>query len=128
MKKIFLLAIACFTLTIAANAQQADTTIKFTSATHDFGEIKQGIPATYKFEFTNTGKEPIIIQNVQPSCGCTSPNWTKEPIAPGAKGEIEATYNAAAIGFFNKSLTVISNASPSMLILHIKGTVVMKQE
>jgi len=124
MKKIVLLVIACLGVAMVANAQQADTTVKFTSIDHDFGEVKQGVPPTHAFEFTNTGTEPIVIQNVQTSCGCTSPSWTREPIAPGAKGEIKLSYNAAAMGYFHKSATVVTSGTPSPVTLHIKGTVV----
>jgi hypothetical protein len=79
---------------------------------------------TCTFEFTNTGKEPLILQQVQPSCGCTAPVWTKEPIAPGEKGEILATYNPGGPMPFDKILTVRSNGNPSSIVLHIKGVVV----
>jgi len=70
----------------------------------------------------NTGKEPLIIQRVQPSCGCTTPDWTKEPIAPGKTGMVKASYGTQGRpGHFEKSLTVFSNAGTKMLT--IKGTV-----
>jgi hypothetical protein len=90
----------------------------------DFGKIKQGVPATHRFMFTNTGKVPVVITNAQPSCGCTSPNWTKEPILPGGQGFVDATYNAAAAGGFNKSITVTANTETGVIILTIKGEVV----
>jgi len=63
-----------------SNAQGA---IKFKAEKHDFGKIVEGTQASYSFEFTNTGKAPVVISNVQPSCGCTTPEWTREPIMPG---------------------------------------------
>ena len=125
MKKMLLLTIVCMAGFATTFAQTADSTIKFTETTHDFGELLQSNgPQTYAFEFTNTGSEPVLIQNVQPSCGCTTPGWTKEPVEPGQTGVVQATYNAAAVGPFNKSLTVTTNGTPNTITLYIKGKVV----
>jgi hypothetical protein len=125
MKKTLLLAIVCMAGFTTTFAQAADTTVKFTKTTHDFGELLQSNgPQTYAFEFTNAGTEPVLIQNVQPSCGCTTPGWTKEPVAPGQTGVVQATYNAASVGPFNKSLTVTTNGTPNTIILYIKGKVI----
>ena len=122
MKRILFLAIAFMALTVA-QAQQKDSTIVFNKTVHDFGEMAQGVPQTYSFEFTNTGKEVLSIENVRASCGCTSSGWTKEPIKPGEKGYVSATYNAATNGMFDKSLTVTSNGAPNIIILRVKGNV-----
>lgn len=90
---------------------------------HDFGKIKQGVPATHEFKFTNKGKVPLVITNVQPSCGCTTPDWSKEPIPPGQQGFIKATFNAAAAGAFNKTITVTANIEPGFIQLSFKGEV-----
>jgi hypothetical protein len=90
----------------------------------DFGKIKQGVPATHKFVFTNKGKVPMVITNAQPSCGCTTPDWTKDPIPPGGQGFVTATYNAASPGAFNKSISVMANVANGVVILYIKGEVV----
>ncbi len=103
------------------NKNQAEIT--FDKETHEFGIIPQNVPATYTFTFKNTGKEPLIITNAAASCGCTTPEWTKEPIMPGKKGFVKATYNAASIGVFNKAVTVMSNAKKSQVTLYIKGDV-----
>jgi hypothetical protein len=125
MKKTLLLAIVCIAGISTAMAQAADTTVKFAKTTHDFGELLQSNgPQTYAFEFTNTGTEPVVIQGVQPSCGCTTPGWTKEPVAPGQTGTVQATYNAASVGPFNKSLTVTTNGTPNTITLYITGKVV----
>jgi len=126
MKKVILFASLLFTCGVAAQAQQADTTVKFTKLVHDYGDIAQNSgPQTCEFEFINTGTEPLIITNVAASCGCTVPGWTKEPVAPGGKGEVKATYNnTSAAAPFNKSLTVTTNGSPQTIVLHIKGRVV----
>ncbi|MDR3132638.1 MAG: DUF1573 domain-containing protein [Prevotellaceae bacterium] len=124
MKKTLLLAI-CVAGFATAFAQTADTTVKFTVTTHDFGELLQSNgPQTYAFEFTNAGTEPVLIQDVRPSCGCTTPGWTKEPVEPGQTGVVQATYNAASVGPFNKSLTVTTSGTPGTVILYIKGKVI----
>ncbi len=131
MKKLFLIAALVLGFGFGAAAQtpvKSDTTIVFNEPVHDFGEIVQNSgPQTYTFEFTNTGAEAIIIQNVTASCGCTTPGWTKEPVAPGQKGEVKATYNPGAVMPFDKTLSVYSNAKPGFIVLHIKGKVVAAQ-
>ncbi len=104
----------------AATAQDASA-MKFKSEIHDFGTIKQNVPVEHTFTFTNTGKEPIILQRVQASCGCTTPSYSKDPILPGKTGEIKAAFNAAAAGAFNKSITVFSNLGTK--VISIKGNV-----
>ena len=78
---------------------------------HNFGKIPQGRPATYTFEITNTGKESLRLDNVQASCGCTTPEWSKEPIAPGANANIKVGYNAHAEGAFAKVVTIFYNGN-----------------
>ena len=110
---------------IQLNAQQKQPYINFTAVVHDFGKIKEadGL-ASFKFEFTNTGSVPLVISNVQASCGCTTPSWTREPIAPGAKGSITATYNPKnRPGRFDKSITVTSNSENTPTVLRIMGEV-----
>lgn len=97
--------------------------ITFTTEVHDFGTVPQGTPVSYVFSFKNTGKEPLVLSAVQPSCGCTTPEWPKEPIKPGATANIKATYNAANPGTFSKTITVTSNAQNANVILTIKGEV-----
>ena len=89
--------------------------------TWDFGTIPQGTPVTHEFKFTNSGKNPLVISKVDKSCGCTTPKWITEPVMPGKDGFVSATFNAAAPGGFNKTVTVHSNAGDK--VLHIKGTV-----
>ncbi len=117
MKKI-LSGIILAIITLVANAQPAINTTSTTNAqktdvlqlketTHNFGKIPQGRPATYTFEISNTGTEPLRLENVQASCGCTTPEWSKEPIAPGATANIRVGYNAYAEGIFTKTVTII---------------------
>ncbi len=120
--------VGLFLVLASAAMSVAQATLKFGRETHDFGEMKEGDLASYEFEFTNTGNQPLIVSNVQPSCGCTSPFWTKEPVMPGQKGKIKATYNSQGRpGVFNKSLTVVSNASNATSTLYIKGMVKKKE-
>jgi hypothetical protein len=103
---------------------QIQSSFKWDEAVHDFGKIKQGVPATATFTFTNIGTQPIVITEAKASCGCTVPEFSKTPVAPGAKGTVTATYNAANAGIFDKDVTVISNASAVDVKLKIKGEVV----
>lgn len=123
MKKLILIPV--FFL-IALGAGFAQGVMKFKEETHNFGKIPQGTPVTTEFEFTNTGNAPIILSEVKPTCGCTTPEYTKTPVAPGKKGVIKATFNAAASGPFNKGITVTSNAETATLMLYLKGEVEKK--
>lgn len=123
VKNIFILSAFFFTGAIVAQPA-----LKVSEETFDFGEIIEGKMASHEFQVTNSGNQPLIMNNVQPSCGCTSPHWTKEPIMPGKSGIVKATYNSAGRpGVFNKSLTIMSN-SGSPKILHIKGNVIRKED
>jgi hypothetical protein len=91
---------------------------------YDFGKIQINKPVTHEFKFTNTGDSPLVISSVQASCGCTVAEYSKDPIAPGAQGFVKATYNAAKVGVFTKTVTVNANAEENMVQLVIKGEVV----
>ncbi|MDR2065962.1 MAG: DUF1573 domain-containing protein [Prevotellaceae bacterium] len=124
LKSIFLPVILLFAF-IAANAQTGK--IVFDNISHDFGSNvpEKGGNVTHRFVFTNKGDAPVTIQNVTVSCGCTTPAWTKEPVAPGEKGFVDATYRPAGRpGEFKKNLNVTSNGDPKMISLTISGTVV----
>ena len=100
--------------------------IKFVEETHDFGNIKEGTQATYEFKFTNTGNAPLILESVQASCGCTTPEWSKDPIAPGQTGKVIATFNSSGRpGTFTKTITVKYNGAveTNTNYLTIKGFV-----
>jgi hypothetical protein len=114
----------------ALSQTRAKTTWKFEKSEHDFGKIKQGESADYSFKFTNTGKEPLIIENAQGSCGCTVPNYPKEPIAPGATGTIDVRFNSAGkSGMQQKTVTLTANTDPSVTtILTIKADVDAPEE
>ncbi|MBA3972466.1 MAG: DUF1573 domain-containing protein, partial [Bacteroidetes bacterium] len=85
--------------------------------------IEQSSNGDRKFKFTNVGKENLIIQAVQSSCGCLVAKWSKEPIPPGKSGVITAHYDTQRVGRFEKTLTVFSNADRSSVILKVKGVV-----
>jgi hypothetical protein len=97
--------------------------IEFENQVHDFGTILQGGNGTYEFIFTNTGKEPLILNNVKSSCGCTKPEWSAEPVKHGQKAAVKVGYNTRLVGPFAKTITVFSNASNSTVTLTIKGAV-----
>jgi len=110
--------------TLNKNEVQSDVAVfAWDNTTHDFGRIKQGTPVTHEFKFTNSGKTPLVITNVQASCGCTTPDWSKEPVMPGGQGFIKATYNAASPGAFSKTVTVTANIETGFVQLTIKGEV-----
>lgn len=96
--------------------------------THDFGKIAQGKPATADFKFKNVGDVPLVISNVQGSCGCTVTDYTKEAVAPGKEGVVKATYNAARTGVFSKTVTVTANVEGGTEVLTIKGEVVLPSQ
>ncbi len=101
---------------------EVDKKMKFNTDVHDFGTIPEGGAVSYDFEFKNISKEPIVLSNVQASCGCTTPTWPKEPVAPGKSAKITATYNTAGRpGGFNKTITVTSNAG--VKVVTIRGNV-----
>lgn len=103
--------------------------IEFSKETHDYGTVKYGADGACTFEFKNTGNEPLIISNAKGSCGCTVPEWPKEPIAPGAKGSIKVKYDTKRPGAINKSVTITSNAvNEPTKIIRIKGNVLPAPE
>ena len=97
--------------------------VSWAAESHDFGEIPRGKPVSVEFTFTNTGDEPLIVENAQTSCGFTVSDYTTEPIAPGKSSSIKVSYNAAATGSFTKVVTVNFNDAALKKVLNIKGTV-----
>ena len=99
--------------------------ITFKETNHDFGSIPFNGNGSYEFVFVNTGTEPLILTQPKSSCGCTVPEWPKQPILPGESNVIKVTYkNTNRPGAFNKYVTVFSNAAVNKEVkLHIKGTV-----
>lgn len=128
MKKL-ILSVAAFTFSAALFAQKTAADVaKFTTETVDLGKIKQGIPATATFTVTNISKEPLIIDQANPTCGCTVSDYTKSPIAPGKTGFITATYNAAGVSHFDKHLTVKFAGVDEVKSITITGDVLAAED
>lgn len=128
MKNMFILTTVVLLLNVFVFAEPpVASKIKFTKLEHDFGNLAQGKPVTYDFEFTNVGNEPIILENVKASCGCTTPTWTKEPVMPQKKGTIKAQYNMAREGAFRKSITVTTKDGEN-ITLYISGNAVPQEQ
>ncbi|MBL4677635.1 MAG: DUF1573 domain-containing protein [Mucilaginibacter sp.] len=119
--------------TTAVVADSASTAVDATNApviklendTHDFGKIKEGEKVTYAFKFVNSGKSPLIIKDAVATCGCTTPEWPKAPVQPGASGEIKVTFDSAHKGGLqDKQITVTANTNPAQTMMHLIGDVV----
>jgi hypothetical protein len=133
MKKNFVLIVLMLSaFTIVANSQELALNAKNASPAYKWvtdtiislGKIELNKPKEVVFEFINTGAEPLIITKVEPSCGCTSVDFSRNPIKKGEKGFIKTTYNAASSGFFQKTLTVFANTPEYKKVLTIKGEVI----
>ncbi|MBO9566110.1 MAG: DUF1573 domain-containing protein [Niastella sp.] len=107
----------------APNAAKAADVIKFKEAVHDFGKIKQGVPVTYDFVFTNTSAKPVVIELAQASCGCTTPVKPEAPIAKGKQDKITAGFNAQALGVFTKPITIKVAGIDTPMEIKITGEV-----
>jgi hypothetical protein len=124
MKRIIslILASALFINGFAQPALPVQEDIVLKETVFDFGKIPQGKPVFHYFEVINSGKTPMVISNIQTSCGCTTPEWSKEPIAPGGSTKVKVGYNAASEGNFEKTITLTYNQNLSKQI-NIKGIV-----
>jgi len=132
MKKVFLMMIAgCFFVANSFGQEPAKKDnpnapeITFEETVHDFGKVPYKGVAEFEFTFTNTGKEPLMIQNCPSSCGCTVPTCPKDkPFKPGEKGTIKVKYtNTHIVGTFEKNFTVTTNAKNSSVMVTIKGEI-----
>ena len=133
MKKVFVSIAVSLIMSFAAFAQNATTqaaanpnapVITFEKTTHDYGTVTKGGDGTCEFKFKNTGVEPLILSNVQSSCGCTVPEWPREPILKGKSASVKVKYDTNRVGPINKTITVMSNAKEASIQLKIVGTVV----
>ncbi|MEX0883699.1 MAG: DUF1573 domain-containing protein [Cyclobacteriaceae bacterium] len=114
MKRMLMLVVACFTVFFAQAQEKSENgpVITFEESSKDFGDIHQGDKVEHVFKFENTGKSPLVISNVAATCGCTVPNWPKEPVVPGDKGEIKVSFNSTGkMGKQNSVVRIYSNAS-----------------
>lgn len=129
MKKLGLLLIFSIVLSGVAFSQSTPKA-QFKKNTHDFGTVKEELGSVdTQFEFTNTGKNPLIIQRVSASCGCTTPSYTQEPILPGKTGKIDVKYSTIARpGTFNKTISIYTNVPDTVYVLTIKGNVTPKKQ
>jgi len=136
MKKLILVAASVFALT-AVKAQNheghdhavqqnaaagANDALQLAESEHDFGKIPQNKPVYHYFEVVNTGTTPLKLDNVTASCGCTTPEWSRDPIPAGGSQKIKVGYNAAAEGYFEKYITITYNGTATKQV-KIKGTV-----
>ena len=98
--------------------------MKFTESEFDFGDIKANAQVRHTFTFTNAGKSPLLIADATSSCGCTTPSWTKEPVAPGAQGTLQVQFDSRGKhGIISKQVAVRANTQPSVTTILIKGNV-----
>lgn len=124
MKKILLVSFM-LVLSFCYAAAQQKAEIKFDKLTHNFGTFSEKDPVqSCTFTFTNVGDAPLIVNQVVASCGCTTPSYTKKPVAPGEKGTITVKYNGKGMftGHFKKTVTVRTNGKTEMVRLYIEGT------
>lgn len=110
-------------LIVARLVGMAQAKIDFDKKVHEFGVVLWKHPAKAVFTITNKGNKPLVISNVTTSCGCTVADWTKTPIAPGASGEVSSTFDAKALGRFQKTIGIYSNASDRPIYLTVRGEV-----
>jgi hypothetical protein len=124
LKAIFILSLMVVVLPAFTQVKTAakPETLVMKETGFDFGRIPQGKPVSHIFQVSNAGKEPLVIENVQASCGCTTPEWTREPLAQGQTTVIRVGYNAEAEGPFEKSITILYNKGESKTLL-IRGNV-----
>jgi hypothetical protein len=134
MKKALLLISYSLMVIFTLNAQSAalkipaaatppkDDVLQLKETGYSFGKIPQGRPVIHIFEIVNAGKEPLLLENVQASCGCTTPEWSRAPIAAGATASIKVGYNAYADGHFNKTVTIFYNNGQTKTLI-ISGEV-----
>ena len=129
IKKISLLfVVAALAMTTSCKKEVKGTTeITFENTEHDFGTITQGDKVTYDFKFKNTGKSELLIKDAKGSCGCTVPEYPKDPISPGQEDIIKVSFNSAGkIGDQIKSVTLFCNIPEGVKVLHIKSNIVSK--
>lgn len=131
--KIFGTLLLFFALAVTSFAQSTEPTkvdggngivMEWNQTMNKFGDIPKDVPAPAEFKIKNVGTQPIIFEEVRPGCGCTTPDYTKEPILPGQIGFVKGTYNAKSAGAFNKNITVRVKGVTEPIILYLSGTVV----
>lgn len=114
--KSFSILLLAITIQATVLAQSADS-LHLKETNHNFGKIPQGRPVFHEFEVINAGKQPLVISEVQASCGCTTPEWSRDPIEPGKSSKIIVGYNSAAAGDFSKIVTVLYGSKRQNLVI-----------
>jgi len=121
---VMMMSVFAFNTASAQTPVTGGPEVSFEKDVHDYGTVAQNGDGTCEFKFTNTGTEPLIISNAKGSCGCTVPQWPREPIAPGESNVIKVKYDTKRVGPINKSVTLTTNAtSTPTKVIRIKGTV-----
>lgn len=124
MKTLMLaLSVMLFSTAVYSQTKKAEELVDFKEKVYDFGKIKQGVPVTHDFAFTNISDKPVIIENATASCGCTTPSWPQAPVAKGKTDKVKAGFNAAAPGVFTKQITIKVAGAQQPMVLTIKGEV-----
>lgn len=128
--KSFLLAVSALMLSVtmfaqapATTGQKASDVLKFKELTHDFGKIKQNVPVTFDFAFTNTSNKPVVIESAIASCGCTTPVKPEAPVGKGKQDKITAGFNAQNLGTFTKTITIKVAGIDAPMEIRITGEV-----
>ena len=129
MKNLFLALCACVFATVSiAQSKKADDVVKFVATKHDFGKIKQGMPVTYDFVFSNAGNKPVVVESATASCGCTTPTWPKTPVSKNKTDKVSAGFNAASAAPFEKSIQVKIAGYDLPIELKITGEVLNTED
>lgn len=130
MKKILYAILLVMLPVMSAVANDNGALMSFVEKTHDFGTIKEADgPVSYEFEFKNTGNSPLVIISASASCGCTRPEYPKEPVKPGKSGKIKVTYNPAGRpGEFDRSVKLKTNVKGKRYVLKITGVTIPKEK
>lgn len=122
--KIMMLALSVLFFSTGVFAQsKAEDLVKFKETVYDFGKIKQGVPVTHDFAFTNVSGKPVVIESAVASCGCTTPTWPQAPVAKGKDDKVKAGFNAASLGTFTKDITIKIAGAETPTKVTIKGEV-----
>ncbi len=135
MKNLILSVMVLFLGAFSLQAQNNPVPVKnpnapiitFDKTTHNYGTIYEKSNGNVNFIYTNTGKEPLILNRVKSSCGCTIPKWSRQPLMPGETDTIKVHYDTKRIGTFHKSIRVYSNATKPTIVLNIKGKVIKEE-
>ncbi|MEN7549613.1 DUF1573 domain-containing protein [Rapidithrix thailandica] len=127
MRKVIVCILLLMGSLVAVAQAQSNAKIKFNEREFDFGDIYQGDVVTHVFKFENNGDAPLLLTNISTTCGCTAPEWPREPVLPGETGEITVKFNSAhKSGIQNKIITVYSNANTPQEKLKIRTNVLPK--